>query len=64
MFGRFAINRNGFSPSCRKYKITPEERKACIGDQDWIHHWQEILADKFNLEVGDRMTIRGRISSR
>lgn len=60
MFGRMAVEPERFFIVSPEYKLTPEEQKAFIGDRAGCIIGTET-ASKFNLKVGDRMTLQGDI---
>ena len=60
MFARFAIEPDRFFTIMPEIKVTPEEQKAFIGDRTGCIIGRD-LATKFNLKVGDRLTLVGDI---
>jgi putative ABC transport system permease protein len=60
MFARFAIEPDRFFTIMPEIKVTPEEQKAFIADRTGCIIGRD-LATKFNLKVGDRLTLVGDI---
>jgi putative ABC transport system permease protein len=60
MFARFAVEPDRFFTIMPEIKVSPEEQKAFIADRAGCIIGRGI-ANKFNLKIGDRMTLVGDI---